>query len=243
MNAAFILLGALMILGSLAIYQEFTERTRWQVWTARVGFASQGLAGLGSIIVGLVPEDTNQLGHRIGAGAAIAVGTLGVLLLGLALPLSGRLRRFMLWCSPVSLVAILLFALHELLGFGPGGMERIAAYPEVIWLISFGFYISCSHYAQGSAHRPAGRLRLAPRGWLPVGRAAQPYSTAVGSLGGADAEDRQFELRKSTRLGLTLSTAGVLSGTPTGWGIFRVPIQLTDGTDTVSKTFTLLVRP
>ena len=84
----------------------------------------------------------NAPGCYLGAALAIAVGTLGVFVLGIALPLPGRLRRFMLFCMPVSLVAIVLFALHEYLGFGPGGMERLAAYPEVIWLISFGFYIS-----------------------------------------------------------------------------------------------------
>lgn len=163
MNLAFFLLGTIMVIGSPLIYQEFTENTPRQVWIARIAFSAQGLAGLGAIFVALFPENAHPLAHEVGAALAIAVGTLGVFLLGIALPLPGRLRRFMLWSGPVSLTAILLYALHEYLGFGPGGMERVAAYPEVIWLISFGFYISRSHYAHGSATAPGQMQRRVDR--------------------------------------------------------------------------------
>jgi hypothetical membrane protein len=150
MNVGFVLLGATMIVGSPLIYQEFNEASPAKLWLARIGFTMQGLGGVGAIVVAIFPENENAIAHELGAGLAIAVGTLGVFLLGLSLALPGRIRRLMLWCSPVSLVAIVLYALHEYLGFGPGGMERVAAYPEVIWLISFGFYISRSHYSHRS---------------------------------------------------------------------------------------------
>ena len=154
MNISFLLLGAVMIVGTPLLYLEFTEQGTWRRVTAG-GFALQALAGLGAIVVGVIPENTHSLVHQVGAALAIGIGTGGVFVLGLSLrPLPGRIRRFMLWCSPVSLVAILLFALHEYLGFGPGGMERIAAYPEVVWLIMFGFYVGQNHYLYGSAHPP-----------------------------------------------------------------------------------------
>ena len=199
MNVAFVLLGAVMIIGSPLIYQEFNEGDRHKVWVARFAFTAQVLGGVGAILVGLNPENEHPRMHIVGAALAIAVGTLGVFVLGIALPLPGRLRRFMLFCMPVSLVAIVLFALHEYLGFGPGGMEQLAAYPEVIWLISFGFYILRSHYSNGSAHRAlqsiraarvgsgadghAGpippRLRLPARGRLPDGRVDSNYQCHV----------------------------------------------------------------
>jgi hypothetical membrane protein len=158
MEVAFVLLGVVMIIGTPFIYQEFKENTSVKVWVARIGFSAQALAGAGAITVGFVPENVNDLGHKIGAGLAIGIGTFGVLLLGLSIPLPRPIRQFMLWCMPISLVAILLFALHEYLGFGPGGMERIAAYPEVIWLIMFGSYISRCHSSDGSGYHSASRV-------------------------------------------------------------------------------------
>jgi hypothetical protein len=165
---------------------------------------------------------------------------------------------------PVSLVAILLFAVHEYLGFGPGGMERVAAYPEVIWLIMFGFYVSRSHYSYGSSHRQLSqatstswrgrgltinlpqvsqtpsRLRLPAAGRLPRARKNLPYSVTVSPLGGVGPL-RTFTAKKPMPLGLSLSPAGTISGTPTQSGIRRLTVEVMDGTSTAEKTFTLPV--
>jgi hypothetical membrane protein len=242
MNVAFILLGAVMIVGSPLVYQEFNEDTPAKIWVARVAFGAQIVAGAGAITVGLIPENTNSLGHEIGAGAAIAVGTFGVFLLGLTLPLPRRIRRFMLFCMPVSLVAILLYALHEYLGFGPGGMERIAAYPEVIWLIIFGFYISRSHYKHGSAHRPTAKrpLRLRLPAVLPAARRQQSYSAQIRPVGGTGPK-RTFTTEGPIPPGLALSDDGVISGAPNRWGFRRMKVAVNDGTTTAHKTYILAI--
>jgi hypothetical membrane protein len=263
MDVAFVLLGVVMIAGTPFIYQEFNENTRGKVWVARIGFSAQALAGAGAITVGFVPENVNDFGHKLGAGLAIGVGTLGVLLLGLSIPLPGRIRRFMLWCMPVSLVAILLFAIHEYLGFGPGGMERIAAYPEVIWLIMFGFSISRSNYSHGSAHRPAGqaftttwlgrsftvnqpqeeifsRLRLPAAGRLPRARRTFPYSVTIHPLGGTG-QERTFTPKTPMPADLDLSSDGTISGILRESGFRRLKVAVTDGSSTAEKTFTLPV--
>ena len=262
MNTAFFLLGLVMLIGSPLIYQEFNEGDPHKVWIARFAFTAQFLGGLGAIFVALFPENEHPLMHVVGAGLAIAVGTLGVFFLGLSLPLPGRLRRFMLFCMPVAIVAIILYALHEYLGFGPGGMERLAAYPEVIWLISFGFYISRSHYSNGSAHRALktkqaiwvgrgfdvnpvpspSRLRLPAAGRLPRGKVNSAYSVKLIPLGGTG-QQRVFTVGPQIAPGLDLAADGRLSGIPTEAGSYRLTVKVTDSDAAlVHKTYRLKVQ-
>jgi hypothetical membrane protein len=151
MNVAFIFLGVVMATGSLLIYQEFTERQRSERVAALIGFVCLGIGGLGAVFVGVFPENTFSFMHITGAGLAIGVGNLGILVLGLVLPLPESLRGFMLFFSTLSITALILFACHRYFGIGAGTMERIAAYPETLWLIRFGIYISRNHYSPGRA--------------------------------------------------------------------------------------------
>ena len=146
MNAAFILLGVIMASGSLLIYQEFRERRSRERRAAFVGFLFLAIGGLGTILVGLRPENTVRWLHITGAGLAIGLGNIGIMVLGLSLALPIRLRGYMIFFSAISLTALLLFAYHRYFGLGAGGMERLAAYPETIWLIRFGIYMSRDHY-------------------------------------------------------------------------------------------------
>jgi hypothetical membrane protein len=141
MDTSFILLGSFMLLGSILIYQEFRE-TR----LALVGFGCMFVAGVGSLLVGIFPENTIGSLHFLGASLPFLVGNLGMIVLGsvLALPLS--LRVYTIVSGTVSLIALLLFVTHNYAGLGAGGMERIVAYPQTVWLIFFGIYISKNHY-------------------------------------------------------------------------------------------------
>ena len=60
---------------------------------------------------------------------------------GAVLTLPESMRRYMLIFSSLSLAALVCFASHKSFGIGAGMMERIAAYPITIWLITFGLYI------------------------------------------------------------------------------------------------------
>ncbi len=146
MDAGFIGLGVVMAAGSLLLHQEFTERDRRERRFSFLGFLCLGLGGLGAILVGLRPENTVRVLHVTGAGFAIGVGNVGILLIGLGVRLPARLRGYSICFSLLSLVALLLFACHRYFGLGAGGMERVAAYPETIWMIRFGIYISRDHY-------------------------------------------------------------------------------------------------
>jgi hypothetical membrane protein len=142
MNVAFWFLGATMAVGSMLLYHEYdvTDRPRERI-AALIGFAMMGVGGVGAVLVGTFPENTNSTMHELGAGLAIGVGNVGIFVLGAALTLPEGMRRYMLVFSTVSATALVLFACHKDFGIGAGSMERIAAYPETIWLITFGLYV------------------------------------------------------------------------------------------------------
>lgn len=141
MNVAFVYLGIVMVSGSTLLYHEFSERRRPERIAAFAGFLCMGIGGVGTVLVGLFPENTNHAMHVTGAALAIGVGNVGIFILGAVLSLPESMRRYMLVFSTVSATALFLFAFHRSFGLGAGSMERIAAYPETIWLIQFGLYM------------------------------------------------------------------------------------------------------
>jgi hypothetical membrane protein len=106
-----------------------------------VGFTLVAVGGFGSILVAFFPENENGTMHIIGAALAIGVGNVAILVLGAILILPESMRRAMLLFSSLALVALVCFASHRYFGIGHGTMERIAAYPVTIWMITFGLYI------------------------------------------------------------------------------------------------------
>jgi hypothetical membrane protein len=140
MNGEFLLLGFAMAVGAVLIYYEFSEANAGQRLAAQVGFSCLAIAGVGAVVVGLFPENTVHVVHIAGATLAIGIGTLGILVLGIALPLPRLLHWGMVVVPPVALTALVLVAVHVYLGLGIGTVERVAAYPETLWLILFGVY-------------------------------------------------------------------------------------------------------
>ncbi len=137
----FLLLGLVMAVGSILLYHEFTHRTPRERYAAMIGFGLMALGGLGAILVGFFPENENGTMHIIGAALAIGLGNVAIFALGAVLTLPESMRRSMLTFSTLSLAALVCFASHKYFGIGGGMMERLAAYPETIWLITFGLYI------------------------------------------------------------------------------------------------------
>ncbi|HUD10203.1 MAG TPA: DUF998 domain-containing protein [Candidatus Saccharimonadales bacterium] len=141
MNVSFMILGLFMIGGSLLIYQEFKESK-----LALVGFTFMLLAGVGTLLVGVFPENTISTLHLTGAFLPFFIGNVGIVILGMALKLPTSLRVYTLATGIISLIALGFFVTHSYLGIGIGGMERITAYPQTLWLIVFGVYISKNHF-------------------------------------------------------------------------------------------------
>lgn len=137
MNISFFVLGSTMFFGSCLMYYEFSKSRR-----SAVGFSCMAVAGLGSILVGLFPENTISFMHILGASLPFLLGNIGMIVLGKTLDVSRSLRYFTLLSGMTGLVSLVLFLVHYYLGLGIGGMERVVAYPQTVWLIIFGLYAS-----------------------------------------------------------------------------------------------------
>jgi hypothetical membrane protein len=141
MNASFILLGLTITLGSVLIYQGFKNTTL--TWA---GFSCMVLAGIGTSIVGFFPENTIPPLHATGAILPFFFGNFALIILGISLDIPNKLKYATVGMGIIAVFALSLFTAHIYMGLGEGGMERLAAYPQTIWLIVFSFYIFRNHY-------------------------------------------------------------------------------------------------
>ncbi len=139
MNASFILLGMIILVGIALIYRAFPSgRTR------TIGLVLLTLSGPGPILVGLFPENVNITPHAIGAAAQFISGNLSSVVLGFTIAATHRqtwVAISSIGLGSLGLLATALFVAGHYLGLGIGGMERIAAYPLPIWLIVMGVSI------------------------------------------------------------------------------------------------------
>jgi hypothetical membrane protein len=143
MNASFIVLGITMASGALLIYQEFKKDS-----VTFIGFSFMALAGLGTLIVGLFPENTISVLHILGASLPFILGNIALIILSVSLVIPKLLRYYTFISGALALVALVFFYSDHYLGLGIGGMERLVAYPQTFWLIVFGIYISSNHFAK-----------------------------------------------------------------------------------------------
>lgn len=137
MNASFVVLGITMAIGSLLIYERL-QKSR----AALIGFVMMGLGGLGTILVGLFPENTVSYMHAGGAIFGLLVSNISLVVLAFALKqLQTSFRIYTFISGTVSLTAFALFTLGINLGLGQGGIERVISYPQITWMILLGLYL------------------------------------------------------------------------------------------------------
>jgi hypothetical membrane protein len=137
MNVSFVVLGATMIAGSTLIYQEFAKSK-----LNKAAFTCMALAGFGTILVGIFPENTINLLHSAGALLPFLLGNTALIIFGFSLGLQGKFKTYTIASGVIALAALVLFTTHIYLGLGLGGMERLVAHPQTVWLIAFGVYMS-----------------------------------------------------------------------------------------------------
>ena len=137
MNGSFIVYGITMALGAMLLRSQFIS-SRF----ATAAFGLMVLSGVGTILVGLFPENTIGFMHATGAFLGLGIGNLSVLLIGLfARPLPRWLSVLTIMSAVISLTAFALFLSEIYLGLGRGGMERVVSYTFTVWMIGFGTYI------------------------------------------------------------------------------------------------------
>jgi hypothetical membrane protein len=136
MNATFVLTGVLVLAG-LFLTRTVWPRRRLTTW----GLVPLGVAGAGTILVGLSPENVNVLFHLLGA-LNIPAGNAAMILLGLAIWPDRQAAWFSVLSGVIGFLGLLAGPVLVILtGHGGGLAERIALYPLIIWLIVFGYVI------------------------------------------------------------------------------------------------------
>jgi len=129
-NTSIILLGVLVIVSSYLIHRRFNDK----LFTATIF-----LAGFGALGVGVFPEGSPYNFHTI-------MSFITFLFAGLAAISAYRVARQPLKTISIALgiltlISLGLFASGIYLGLGHGGMERMIAYPPLIWGLTFAGYL------------------------------------------------------------------------------------------------------
>ncbi|MCW1907912.1 MAG: DUF998 domain-containing protein [Candidatus Saccharibacteria bacterium] len=146
MNASFILVGTTQLLGAALLYKSM-KSSRLRLF----GFGSMVLAGVGTIVVGIFPENTIGTLHVIGAALPFVFGNLSMIALGSQLKLPRWLKTYSYVSGILGLLALVLFLLKMYPGIGQGGMERIVAYPQTMWMVVVGLNYLYHKKTRGAA--------------------------------------------------------------------------------------------
>lgn len=132
-NTSAMILGILLLLSSYCIWNEF------QNYLISIPI---GISGLGAFGVGLFSETTGIL-HVIVSFIALLFAVLSAISASIVMKLP--FTYFSVFLGISSLVALVLFGFQFYSGLGPGGMERMIAYPVLLWVIGFGGYLMNSN--------------------------------------------------------------------------------------------------
>lgn len=97
------------------------------------------LAGAGAIGVGLFPETTGAY-HTYSSLIVFLFGSIAAYAV-LAKERNALTIAFAVLGS-IALVSLILYGMNMYLGLGKGGMERMIAYPDLIWIMGFGGLLS-----------------------------------------------------------------------------------------------------
>lgn len=169
MNASFVLQGSAMIIGAALvstvvlgvaarrdvpatiIHPRVLLLTRWLI----------ALSGLGTILVGIVPEDVNEPLHYTGAVLFFVPGAIALVIIGWSWRRLHWTSWLILSAGALSLASTIAFGVVTLLlgiGNGPdlGTLERAMAYPITIGLAIVGGRIAVGvHRARATARAEA----------------------------------------------------------------------------------------
>ena len=125
-NVSVFLLGLAMVAAAYFVHRAYNYRLL---------FILLVITGIGAMGVGLFPED-HIVPHSIAALIAFFFWPLSAIVSYKIVEPPFSYCSVML--GVLSLVALVLFVATVYLGLGPGGMERLIAYPTILWGVGFG---------------------------------------------------------------------------------------------------------
>ncbi|WP_435193577.1 DUF998 domain-containing protein [Streptomyces sp. NRRL F-5630] len=133
-NASWAVTGLCIALGAVLLWRLFAHDVR-----SRIGMALLVVAGLSEVLVGLNPEDTSAL-HVPAAIVTIVSGLVGILLVGSSLMSRPAWRRIGIAGVALGIIGLTATVVLILTGLSPwfGLIERIAAYPILLWVTFTG---------------------------------------------------------------------------------------------------------
>jgi hypothetical membrane protein len=149
MNASFVLQGGLILGGALLVRPAFPPGRLFAGALALIGASGAGVA-----LVGLAPEDLLPKLHYLGAAENLFCCNAGMAAMGLAMLRRSAARAsgaIALAAGVAGLIGLGCLGAGLDFGFGPGGVERVAAYPFPLWIAGMGALLARRGGAPGTA--------------------------------------------------------------------------------------------
>ena len=128
-NISLLILGVLIIIGTYYLHRIFQAKILTVLLT---------ITAVGCMCVGIFTEHNEPM-HSIASSVVFLFGGLSVIVSSrwIQQPFS----YVSLVLGIISLGALLLYGVHQYLGVGVGGMERMIVYPLLTWMMGFGGYL------------------------------------------------------------------------------------------------------
>lgn len=138
MNASFVLTALLLIVGFVLAWRLLCHGV-----APRVAAWLFLLAAVGYALAGAYPADVNENLHFLAALLILVLGNIGLPLAAFAPAgtVLGEIRPLTLVAAVVALAGSVLFLTQQPLGIGVGAMERVAAFPFLIWASCVGVFL------------------------------------------------------------------------------------------------------
>ena len=139
MNGVMITTGLLIVAGLLLAWSTLGPGV-----AARSAQLSALAGATGFVLAGIHPADVNENWHFLAALLVFVPGNAALLVAARAgrSAVLGPMRRFTLVLGLTGVVATALFLAQVDLGFGMGGMERVAVAPFLLWTVAVGARLS-----------------------------------------------------------------------------------------------------
>ena len=172
MNASFVVQGLGLLLGAVLLTSGLLRvaarpgtRVDWRrrkPWLAAAAVRLlTGAAGVGTIVVGLVPEDAGSPWHYAGAVTYFASGGAALVVLGVLWLRKTGMAWFLLACGGVALTALATGGLTRMVVPEPGTLERLMGYPVTVGMAAAGLVIAQRVHRHRKQRREAARAAAA----------------------------------------------------------------------------------